>query len=67
MGDLALGLPEWRAAGQTSRQEALDRCGPDWRIQRGRAVLGQWVEQGRDQNITCPGVGADLGRWFQQY
>ncbi len=67
VGDLALGLPEWRAAGQTSRQEALDRCGPDWRIQRGRAVLGQWVEQGRDQNITCPGVGADLGRWFQQY
>jgi hypothetical protein len=67
VGDLALGLPEWRAAGQTSRAEATDRCGPDWSIQRGRAVLGQWVEQGRDQNITCPGVSADLGRWFQQY
>jgi len=67
VGDLALGLPEWRAAGQTSRAEATARCGPDWSIQRGRAVLGQWVEQGRDQNITCPGISADLGRWFQQY
>ncbi len=42
-------------------------AGRDWSIQRGRAVLGQWVEQGRDQNITCPGISADLGRWFQQY
>lgn len=67
VGDLALGLPEWRAAGQTSRAEARERCGPDWTIQGGRAVLGQWVEQGRDQNVTCPGVSARLGRWFQQY
>jgi len=67
VGDLALGLPEWRAAGETSRQEATSRCGRDWSIQGGRAVLGQWVEQSRDQNITCPGVSSRLGRWFHQY
>ena len=66
VGDLALGIPEWRAAGQTSRDEARNRCGPDWVIQGGEAVLGQWVEADRDQNITCPGVG-DLAKWFHQY
>jgi hypothetical protein len=66
VGELALGLPEWRAAGQTSRAEALERCGDDWVIQGGIPVLGQWVEAGRDQNVTCPGVEADLGRWFHQ-
>lgn len=64
VGDLALGVPEWRAAGQTSRAEALDRCGADWSIQGGRAVLGQWVQDSRDKNITCPGIEADLGQWF---
>ncbi|GAB3261518.1 hypothetical protein [Nocardioides dilutus] len=64
VGDLAFGVPEWRAAGQTSQAEALDRCGDDWSIQGGRAVLGQWVQDGRDKNITCPGIEADLGRWF---
>jgi hypothetical protein len=64
VGDLSLGVPEWRAAGQTSRAEAEDRCGRDWVIQGGEAVLGQWVEDGRDKNVTCPGVEADLGRWF---
>lgn len=67
VGELSLGLPEWRAAGQTSRAEALSRCGDDWVIQGGEPVLGQWVEAGRDQNVTCPGVAADLGRWFHQY
>lgn len=65
VGDLALGVPEWRAAGQTSRAEALDRCGKDWSIQGGRAVLGQWVQDNRDKNITCPGIEAELGRWFR--
>ena len=67
VGDLALGLPEWRAAGQTSRAEALSRCGEDWSIQGGQAVLGQWVEAARDQNVTCPGQERRLGRWFHQY
>ncbi len=56
VGDLALGLPEWRAAGQTSQAEALARCGEDWQIQGGPAVLGQWVAGQRDLDVTCPGV-----------
>lgn len=61
------GVPEWRAAGQTSQEEALNRCGADWMIQGGTGVLGQWVADSRDHNITCPGVEADLSRWFFQY
>ncbi len=64
VGDLELGLPEWRAAGETSRAEALARCGPDSSIQGGEPVLGQWLADSRDHNVTCPGVSADLGRWF---
>jgi hypothetical protein len=67
VGTLSLGVPEWRAAGQTSRAEAASRCGDDWVIQGGGAVLAQWVEQGRDQNVTCGTVHRDLGRWFHQY
>jgi hypothetical protein len=66
VGDLALGVPEWRAAGQTSMAEALDRCGGDWVIQGGQAVLGQWVEGNRDRNVTCPGAERELGAWFAQ-
>lgn len=64
VGELSFGVPEWRAAGQTSRAEALDRCGEDWSIQGGPAVLGQWVQDRRDKNVTCPGISADLGDWF---
>ncbi|KAA1415343.1 hypothetical protein F0U44_21920 [Nocardioides humilatus] len=67
VGGYSLGVPEWRAAGQTSRDEALNRCGEDWSIQGGAAILGQWVEGGRDHNVTCPDVAGDLGRWFHQY
>ena len=67
VGGFALGIPEWRAAGQTSREEALHRCGGDWSIQGGTAVLGQWVADGRDLDVTCPGIAEDLGRWFHQY
>ena len=67
VGDLALGVPEWRAAGQTSREAALSKCAPDQTIQGGDAVLGQWVEIGRDMNVTCPGVSLELERWFHQY
>jgi hypothetical protein len=66
VGDLALELPEWRAAGQTSQAEALERCGDDWQIQGGEAVLGQWVVGQRDLDVTCPGV-TEIGTWFQQY
>ncbi len=67
VGGLRLGIPEWRAAGQTSRAEALRRCGPDRMFQGGRPVLSQWVEDGRDQNVTCPGTSVELPRWFHQY
>jgi hypothetical protein len=68
VGDFDLGgVPEWRAAGQTSKAEALHRCGDDWSIQGGKAVMGQWVEQRRDLNVTCPGIAADLGQWFHRF
>jgi hypothetical protein len=67
VGDFSLGVPEWRAAGQTSQREALNRCGEEWSIQGGAPILGQWVATNRDHNITCPGVALDLGLWFHQY
>ncbi|HJQ07376.1 MAG TPA: hypothetical protein VJ872_18145, partial [Nocardioides sp.] len=68
VGGLKLGadVPEWRAAGKTSAAEAVNRCGADWSIQGGSAVLGQWVEQRRDRDIVCPGVAGDLSTWFHQ-
>ncbi|MGY2703131.1 hypothetical protein [Nocardioides sp. HB32] len=66
VGDLALGVPEWRAAGETSAAEARERCGDDWSIQGGPAVLAQWVADDRDQDLTCPGTSAALARWFAQ-
>ena len=66
VGGLELGVPEWRAAGQTSQAEAVERCGEEWVIQGGEAVLGQWVAEQRDLNITCPGIHLDMAPWFQQ-
>ncbi|MFT4287998.1 hypothetical protein [Nocardioides sp.] len=67
VGDLSLGLQEWRAAGHTSREEALARCDQSRSIQGGSALLSQWVEDGRDLNVTCPGASAYLSLWFHQY
>ena len=67
VGDLRLGLPEWRAAGRTSRAEALRRCGPARMFQGGTAVLSQWVDGRRDRNVTCPGGSTYLSLWFHQY
>ena len=67
VGTLSLGLPEWRAAGLTSRAEALRRCRRDWSFQGGDGVLAQWLAGSRDHDITCPGVGRELHRWFHQY
>lgn len=67
VGDLRTGAPEWRAAGQTSLEEALSRCGTDWSFQGGPGVFGQWVEDGRDRNVTCPGYPIDLKKLFHQY
>lgn len=67
VGGLRLGVPEWRPAGGTSRAEALRRCRPDAMIQGGDAVFGQWVENGRDLDVTCPGASTYLDIWFHQY
>ncbi|MFT4081249.1 MAG: hypothetical protein QM638_01560 [Nocardioides sp.] len=67
VGDLNLGLPEWRPAGSAGRAEALRRCGSDWDVQGGAPVLVQWVEDGRDRDVTCPGESTYLTAWFHQY
>ena len=67
VGSLRTGAPEWRPAGERGLGEALSRCGADWSFQGGRGVLGQWVEDGRDRNVTCPGAVPDLEDWFHQY
>lgn len=67
VGDLRLGVPEWRAAGQTSRTEALRRCRSDWSFQGGRALLSQWVEAERDQDVVCPGANLLAARWFHEF
>jgi hypothetical protein len=67
VGTLYLGLPEWRAAGRTTRAEALRRCGPGRMFQGGTAVLTQWVDGRRDRDVTCPGGSTYLSLWFHQY
>jgi hypothetical protein len=67
VGGLRFGAPEWRPAGPRGLDEALSRCGEDWSFQGGPAVFGQWVEDGRDRNVTCPGAASDLTAWFHQY
>ncbi|MEX0429680.1 hypothetical protein AB3X52_18840 [Nocardioides sp. DS6] len=67
VGDLRLGLPEWRPAGGTSRAEALRRCGAGRMFQGGTAALAQWVEGDRDRDVTCPGTSTYLSLWFHQY
>ncbi|SDS95972.1 hypothetical protein SAMN04488570_3145 [Nocardioides scoriae] len=64
VGDLELGLPEWRAAGETSQAEAVRRCGRGSAIQGGPAVMAQWVASGRDLDITCPGTSSRMALWF---
>ncbi|MDN5893485.1 MAG: hypothetical protein L0H93_05615 [Nocardioides sp.] len=63
VGDLSFGVPEWRAAGQTSEAEAVSRCAEE-SIQGGKALLGQWVADSRDRNVSCPGRARDLADWF---
>ena len=64
VGDLSLGVPEWRAAGQTSQEEALSRCGTDWLIQGGLGVLAQWVEDEPRPQHHLPGRRDPLGEYF---
>lgn len=66
VGDLRLGVPEWRPAGSAGRDEALRRCGGEWMFAGGAAVLAQWVQDGRDRDVTCPGQSPYLSLWFHQ-
>lgn len=66
VGDLAFGVPEWRAAGASGEAEAVNRCSADWTIQGGDGFIGQWVEGNRDLNVSCPGKSSQLARFFQQ-
>ncbi|HEX2893256.1 MAG TPA: hypothetical protein VHO29_04540 [Marmoricola sp.] len=67
VGSLRTGAPEWRPAGEGGLGEALRRCGSDWSFGGGPGVLGQWIEDGRDRDVTCPGAMPDLRQWFHQY
>jgi hypothetical protein len=68
VGDFSLGgVPEWRAAGQTSQAEALERCTDEWAFQGGAAIMGQWVQYNRDRNITCPDAQGLLTDYFHQF
>ncbi len=65
LGEVAYGLPEWRAAGSTSRRAAARLCaGPS--IQGGEPVLAQWTDGEVDDNLLCPGrpPGRLLARHF---
>ena len=67
VGNLRLGLPEWRTAGATTKANALVRCGPAASFQGGPGIIGQWYTQVRDFDVTCPGTSAEMDRWFHQY
>ena len=67
VGRLRSGAPEWRPAGARGLDEALRRCRDDWSFGGGPGVLGQWVEDGRDRNVVCPGAMPDPGQWFHRY
>jgi hypothetical protein len=67
VGDLQIGGPEWRAAGERGPGEAIRRCADDWSFQGGKGVLGQWVEGHRDRNLTCPGAVPDPRKWFGSF
>lgn len=67
VGQLSLRLPEWRAAGKTSAKEAARRCESGaWSFNGGAGVIGQWVADGRDLDVTCSAAGSDLATWFRR-
>lgn len=67
VGELRFGAPEWRPAGASSVDGARARCAAQWSFQGGEAVFGQWVEDHRDHNVSCPGVRLDPERWFHRF
>jgi hypothetical protein len=67
VGNLRLGLPEWRTAGETNLTNALVRCGRASSFQGGPGIISQWYTQVRDFDVTCPGTSSEMQRWFHQY
>jgi hypothetical protein len=68
LGDLRLGLPEWRTAGPAPARAALAKCATD-RFQGGRAVIAQWWTTSRDYDRACPGFRSarEMSRFFHRY
>lgn len=67
-GALRLRLPEWRTAGPVSPGSALATCRrPDYSIQGGQAVIGQWWTSRRDLDVLCPRARRHPGRFFHHY
>jgi hypothetical protein len=68
VGDVRHNLPEWRATGHSNQATAARACSSQ-SIQGGRAVLGQWVYQNRDWNVTCPGYNKSslMRGYFRKY
>lgn len=54
VGAVSYRLPEWRAAGPTTKQRALYMCTHS-SIQGSDAVLAQWSSVDVDYNVLCPG------------
>jgi hypothetical protein len=62
VGDVRYGLPEWRPAGQRTREAALGLC-TRGAFQGGDAVLVQWATPDVDLDALCPGrPGRDVLR-----
>ena len=68
VGDLRLGLPEWRTAGPAPARAALGQCRAD-QFQGGLGVIAQWWTSSRDFDRVCPGFrdGAAMRKYFVKY
>ena len=68
VGDLRLGLPEWRTAGPVSPRTALAKCRGE-SIQGGPAVIAQWWTDRRDFDRMCPGpsLSTTMEHYFHQW
>lgn len=66
-GGLRLGVPEWRPSGSPEIGDATARCtSAAWSFTGGSGVIGQWLEAGRDLDVTCvPRMRVDT--WFHRY
>jgi hypothetical protein len=68
LGNLRLGVPEWRTAGPVTASAALQKC-HDRSFQGGRAVVAQWWTAHRDLDRMCPGSTSEatMPRYFHKW